>query len=51
MCEGKLQSVCKSGVYVWGEDGLGAEQWIRETTSVEILKCPVEDEGHRVGDQ
>jgi hypothetical protein len=41
----KLQSIWRSSVYVYGEEGLVAEQWIKETTAVEILKCPVENEG------
>ena len=40
-----------SSLYVCDEEDLVAEQWIKETTAVEILKCPVENEGHRVGDR
>jgi len=36
---------------VCGEGGLVAEKWIKGTTAVGIPECPVENEGHRMGDQ
>jgi len=36
-------------VYVRGEEGLVAAKWIKGTIAMEILKCPEENDGHRVG--
>ena len=36
-------------MYVRGEEGLVAAKWIKGTIAMEILKCPEENDGHRVG--